>query len=320
MTSGRGLLAFALLAAASSARAAGAAPATARLESTRAPDAADCPDAAALAALVNEGLARTALVTAGTTAPAPRGQVAVTFQREATGYAATVRIGGARGGTRKVSNEGPGCGALASAVGVLLTVVLDANDDAPAESPASSGPPGHASPATRFATTADVGVGGGAAQGLVGGWAPAVGVGGTLAHGHWAARTGVVWLPARSNPYGPGRVDVGLTVARLALCASPRQDRSRFTLELCVQQQLGWMRGTGVDYEAGTRAANHLWLAMGASLVASAPLGRALGWEAEVGLVRSFQEERFVVQNLGTAFRSDPLAFMTTLGFTTRVW
>jgi hypothetical protein len=164
-----------------------------------------------------------------------------------------------------------------------------------------------------------VGVGGGVAAGLVGGWSPAVGLGGTLGYRRWSARLGGVWLPAKSNDFGPGRVEVGLATARLALCWSAPVGHAGVTLGLCAQQQIGWMRGRGVDFDAGNRAADHLWLAAGASLVAAGPLGRSLGWEVEAGAVRVLQEQRFVVDNLGTAFQSDRFAFMTTVGFTTRV-
>jgi hypothetical protein len=308
----------ALLVACALAREARGAPATARLESANGPGAADCPDAAALAATVNEALGREAALTAGA-APV---RVAVSFERAGKGYAATVRVGDGRGGTRRLADRGPGCGALASAVGVLLVVVLDANAEAlagvPGTAAAAVAPP--ASSAGGAATTADLAVGGGATQGLVGGWSPAIGLGGTLAYGRAAAKLGGVWLPARSNLYGPGRVEVGLAAARLALCASPLDVGPRVGLGLCAQQQVGWMRGEGSGFEAGNRAADHLWLAAGASLVASGPFGRGLGWEVEAGVVRAFRQQRFVVDNLGTAFESDPIAFMTTLAVTTRVW
>ena len=168
--------------------------------------------------------------------------------------------------------------------------------------------------------TGKLGVGGGVAQGLVGGWSPAVGLGGTLAYQRWATRLGAVWLPANSNAFGPGRVEVGLAVARLALCVALLGDPSRVSMGVCAQQQIGWMRGRGVDYDAGNRVANHLWLATGASIVAGGPLGRSLGWEVELGALVPFHQERFAVDNLGAGFRSDPVAFMTTFAFTTRVW
>jgi hypothetical protein len=37
-------------------------------------------------------------------------------------------------------------------------------------------------------------------------------------------------------------------------------------------------------------------------------------------MVLPFQREQFVIDNLGTGFRSEPVAFMTTFAFTTRVW
>jgi len=313
-------LSLALLACAATGLLAGraqGAPATALLESTNGAGAGDCPGAAALAAIVNDGIGRTAAVPAGAT-PAPAMRVAVTFDRAAKGYAATVRIGGASGGTRKLANEGPGCAALANAVAVLLVVVLDTDDTTAAGHPGGGAAPPPISSPTR--TTAAVGVGGGVAEGLVGGWSPTVGMGGTLAYGPWAARLGGAWMPSKSSDFGPGRVEVGLALARLALCVSMRDDRSRLALGFCAQQQIGWMRGRGVDYAGGNATADHLWLATGAAIVASGPLAPALGWEVDVGAVYPLREQRFVVDNLGTAYRSEPAAFMTTLAITTRVW
>jgi len=325
MTRRRALLAALLLL--SAGRAWGA-PATALLESTSAPGAGDCPGAEALARTVNDGLGRAALTPAGAAAPATPLRVAVTFERAAKGYAATVRVGDGRGGTRRLSDAGPGCGPLANAVGVLLVVVLDSSaedlggDAAPAPPAARSASAlGSApAPASRSVTTADVALGAGVAQGLVGGWSPAVGLAGTLAYHRWAARVGGIWLPTKASDFGPGRVEVGLAIARLALCLSPVGDPSRVMLGVCAQQQVGWMRGRGLDFDGGNRAADHLWLAAGASIVASGPAGRAFGWEVEAGVVRLLQEQRFVVDNLGTAFQSDPFAFMTTLALTTRIW
>ena len=296
-----------------------AAPATALLDSANGAGAGDCPGAAALATLVNDGIGRAAVLPAGAAAPAPPLRVAVTFDRASKGYAATVRIGGASGGTRKLANEGPGCAALANAVAVLLVVVLD-TDDAAAPNPAGGSGAVSTPGAPPARTTAAVGVGGGVAEGLVGGWSPTVDLGGTLAYRHWAARLGGAWTPSKSSDFGPGRVEVGLALARAALCVSTRDDRSRVALAFCAQQQIGWMRGRGIDYGAGNGTADHLWLATGAAIVAGGPLGPSLGWEVDVGAVYPLREQRFVVDNLGTAYRSEPAAFMTTLAITTRVW
>jgi len=308
-------------------RPAAAAPATALLDSTKAAGAADCPDAGKLARIVNDGLGRAAVAPAGPGAPSAPLRVGVTFERAARGYAATVEIAGAHGGTRRLSNGGPGCGALANAVGVLLVVVLDSDADADGASArsdrsgaASTRSPSAAPTAALARTNADVGFGGGVAEGLVGGWSPTLGVGGTVAYDRWAARLNALWLPSKTSDTGPGRVAVGLAAARLALCVRTGADRARLSLGLCAQQQLGWMRGRGYDFEAGDRTADHLWLAAGVAIVASGALERAFGWELEAGAVRLLREQRFVVDNFGTAFQSDPFAFMTTLSFTTRIW
>ena len=310
------------------ARPARAEPATALIESTKAPGAADCPDAGRLARAVNDGIGRVAVFPAGPEAPAARLQVSVTFERAARGYAATVKLGGARGGTRKLSGGGPGCDALANAVGVLLTVVLDSDAGAPGDAAAPGGgsaPTGSTGSAARDGSgvgmNANVGFGGGVAEGLVGGWSPALGVAGTFAYRHWAARVGGLWLPSKTSDTFPARVEVGLTVARLAFCVTTADDhRSRVTLGLCAQQQIGWMRGRGIDFGAAAPPLDRLWLATGAAFVASGAFERSFGWEVEVGAVRLLQQQRFVVDAFGTAYQSDPFAFMTTLSFMTRVW
>jgi hypothetical protein len=319
MTTRRPLLLSALLVAGSLlAGQATAAPATGLLETTKAPDAADCPGSDTVAAMVNDGLGRVGLTTtAGVAGEGAPVRVVVRFERAPKGYAATVSIGGARGGTRHLSDGGPGCGPLASAVGVLLVVLLDSSAETLAGGPGTANA---ATTTTTRATTADVGVGGGVAAGLVGGLSPTLGLGGTVAYRRWSARLGGVWLPAKANTYGPGRVEVGLTAARLALCGSIYGGRSGWALGLCAQQQIGALSGRGVDYDESNRSANHLWLATGASIVAGGPLGRAVGWEVEAAALHPWQQERFVITNLGTAFQSDALAFMTTFALTARVW
>jgi len=122
------------------------------------------------------------------------------------------------------------------------------------------------------------------------------------------------------NDFGPGRIEVGLALARLALCGSTHVDPSSVTVALCAQQQFGWLRGHGWDYPGTNLGADRLWLAAGASIVASGAFERSFGWEAEVGVARLLRQTRFVVDNLGTGFQSDPWAFTMTLAFTTRLW
>ena len=312
-----------------------AAPATAMLETTAAADAADCPKATALAAAVNDGLGRTALTPAGRDATAAAAasaasagnpvRVLVRFERAQKGYAANVDVGGGRGGTRKLSDAGPKCATLGNAVGVLLVLLLDADAETLGDAAAGATPEATAhtttgSGAAAHATTAGLAVGGGVAEGLIGGWSPTIGLGGTLAHDRWSARLGGVWLPDKVNDYGPGRVEVGLAYARLALCGSTRAEQSGVRMALCAQQQMGWMRGHGYDYPGSNDGVDLLWLAAGASIVASGSFERAFGWEAEAGVVRLLRQHRFVVGEVGTAFESDPWAFTMTLAFTTRLW
>jgi hypothetical protein len=302
------------------------APATAVLEATAGAGADDCPKGAALAATVNDGLGRAALTPAGRDGVDGTAlRVLVHFERAQKGYAANVNVGGGRGGTRKLSDAGPKCATLGNAVGVLLELLLDADaetlrDAAAGATPTTTERATGGSGAVAHATTAGLAVGGGVAEGLVGGWSPTIGLGGTLAYDRWSARLGGVWLPEKVNDYGPGRIEVGLAFARLALCGSTRVDRSSVTMALCAQQQVGWLRGQGFGYPAANTSADQMWLAAGASIVASGAFERSFGWEAEAGVVRLLRQQRFVVDNLGTGFQSDPWAFTMTLAFTTRLW
>jgi hypothetical protein len=210
-------------------------------------------------------------------------------------------------------------------------LVLDSNDDAAAAPPPAAesnrgAVPGAsgASEATgatgaRSAPTAAVGAGAGAAEGLVGGWSPAVGLGGTLTQGPLSIRLGGLWVPAKSHEVGTGRVEVGLATARIAFCATAESDRSHVGLGLCVQQQIGWLHGRGLGYDVN-HTAGSLWLAGGVALIANGPLGRAVGWELETGMVCPLQERRFVANDVRTAYQTPAAAFMTTLSFTTKVW
>lgn len=114
-----------------SARSARADDPAASLEVTRSADAADCPDASALAALVARERGLDSLVTTAG-AGATLG-LEVAFARSSSGYVATVRSTGDRTGTRTIADQGPSCSALAVAVVVTLTVMLD--ESAPAAAP-----------------------------------------------------------------------------------------------------------------------------------------------------------------------------------------
>ena len=54
-------------------------------------------------------------------------------------------------------------------------------------------------------------------------------------------------------------------------------------------------------------------MAAGVAAAASGSLTPALGWDLEVAAVHPLRTERFVVDNLGTAYETAPIAFLTTL-------
>jgi hypothetical protein len=120
-----------------------------RLSVNRAPDAGDCPDAGRLAA----GIARAGHRSLPSIAPNAEARLRfeVDMARSATGYAATVRILGARIGVRQIEHTGGTCAPLADALAVALVVVIDDVEQADATVTEATTP----SPSTQPAQSAE---------------------------------------------------------------------------------------------------------------------------------------------------------------------
>src|SRR3954469_20154514 len=92
----------------------------------RTADTADCPDAAALAALVARQMKRPALEPREASTP---GGLDVQIYRSEAGYPAVMQAGDK---TRQISDQGPTCGGLSAALAVSIAILLDTEPLPPA--------------------------------------------------------------------------------------------------------------------------------------------------------------------------------------------
>src|SRR3954469_20748300 len=88
----------------------------------------DCPDAATLAASIEE-IERRPNAGAPAAPITPGVRATVTFGRLPTGYQAALRLFGAREGERTLTDTGPSCAALGRAVAITLALSLESDAD-----------------------------------------------------------------------------------------------------------------------------------------------------------------------------------------------
>jgi hypothetical protein len=115
------------------------APVPARLAVVRGPGTLDCPDAATLAALVAGIRGHDSIDTAPSSA-APLA-LDVSFEREASGYRASIRATGSRTGERALADRSRTCAGLTGAVAATLALFVDEVDVPPPPAPPVPEPP-----------------------------------------------------------------------------------------------------------------------------------------------------------------------------------
>jgi hypothetical protein len=67
------------------------------------------------------------------------------------------------------------------------------------------------------------------------------------------------------------------------VCARLASDRSPLALALCAEPYVGWLRGTGSDFQVPRPAQTHVWLAGGVGLDADGEISGPLRWFARGG-------------------------------------
>lgn len=268
------MVALPLLAAAASP----AAPPSSRasLEVRRASEAAGCPDAVRLAA---DLAAITGVADRFLASPGASVRVAVMWDRLVDGgFRASLRLDGAREGTRTLTDGGPTCDALGHAVAIALALVLDA-DGPGAESvkPVSAtepGPPplrstaGASERASRPAaapafTAGHLALFAGPSWGRVTQLSGA----GRLELGVRLRRVSLVVgaerVLSRTTTVAPGTVEVSLWGGRLSLCALLDDPSSWVQLDACAVGAVGALHGQGQGYPTSGSTTLTWWAAGG---------------------------------------------------------
>ena len=233
----------------------------ASLEVRRAPETAGCPDAVRLAADLAAITGATDRFVANPGAPV---RVAVMWDRLLDGgFQASLRLDGAREGTRTLTDVGPTCDALGHAVAIALALVLDA-DTPGAESvkPVSGtepGPPPSRSPAATSErafrpAAAPASIAGHLAlfAGPSWGQVEQMSGAGRLELGLRLRRASLVVgaerVLSRTTAVAPGTVEVSLWAGRLSLCALLDDPSTWVQLDACAVGAVGALHGQGHGY------------------------------------------------------------------------
>lgn len=294
------------------------------LSVARTPEAADCPDAPAVAAAVQQ-------VGSDPTRRAPDAEAGplvteIIFDRDSTGYFAEVRSTGRKTGVRVLRNGAPTCAPLAEATTVVLAVLLDllpeaASEPAPATvfvAPSSSAgaAPAPARPAApphrpiAVALGVEAGVGAGVFEDV-----GVASLGGAVrpSYGRWELGAGVLWVPTRSLPYMDGHVDVTLLGARLTGCVWVVTFGSRVGLAGCAGVLLAALRGHGDGFDHDFPA-TLFWPVAEAGLRGRFALGGRLSLRLGVTGLLPMRRLTFSVERLAVAYETPSLGVLAEIG------
>jgi hypothetical protein len=282
--------------------------------------AADCPDADTLSSSVNARLG-SAFVVAGS-AMHPGEGFRVTIDKTGNQYTAVVEGVGSHAGRRVLSDDGPSCEGLASALAVTLAIALSPIRTPPPPSPTAppAGPRKEekkpvevSAPTPAHSGTARIEVAGGATVAV-----PRPGAAATVlgqvhwVRDRWSAGAGGFWVPPQTVDWVPGRVHVSLSAGFVTACFSPWQGHA-VDVRFCLQPTIGALQGRGEGYSPD-REATRPWLAMGAGALAGGALMGPLRWQAHLVGMWVAREERFTIDDRGTAYSTPRVGALVALG------
>jgi len=269
-----------------------------RLVVTRSAEAADCPDAATLAFVVEKQMQRPALDP--TPDAAATSVYEVNIERSSNGYAAIIRSGEL---TRDLSDPGSTCSELAEALALTLSIMLDSDPAAsPAKPPEPVVPPKPAVPPIQIRLVLPT----------VRRWN--MGLAGTIGEslGFLAPLSFVIapegWFRYRSTTFGAGAFlipwstagDEASFVAQIRLfagmlygCGRIAGKNSGLHFNLCGQTIVGGVQGEGGGFlinRQGTRP----WFGLGPVAMLEGPLfSSRLDWSVRLGVVVPLVSQRF---------------------------
>ena len=304
----------ALAAVACAAAAARAEPLPIGLAVSRTPAAQACPDEAELRGLV-EQVARRPLPTAS---GRPGIEARIEFDRADERFRARVRLGGAKTGERELTDTGPACAPLAQAVAITLVLLAD-HGPAAVAAPPPTPPAALPAPASSGWRGGRASLAGGAGLGLVGGASPDLSVGMSAERlSGWGLLGGLFFVAPRRSALPPGEVRVWLLAAAAELCRAVGDGR-RTLLLLCAGGAAGYLAGRGFGYPT-SQATGFPWFAAGARVGLSGPITGRLRWVGQAELLVPLRRQSFSVDNLGTAWASDPAGGRLDLGVEVSLW
>jgi hypothetical protein len=270
-----------------------------RLVVTRSAEAADCPDAATLALVVEKQMQRP-----GLDPSADGSDIAsyeVTMDRSSNGYTAIIRSGDL---TRELSDPASTCSELADALALMLTIMLDSEPVVlPAKPPETAAPPKPLPPPPAIPIRV--------VSPTVRQWS--AGLAGTLGEsiGFLTPLSFVIapegWFRYRSATFGAGAflipwstagdessfaVRMQLFTGNLHGCGRIAGKQTGLHFDLCGQTFLGAVRGEGMGFVVN-RGSSRPWFGLGALGMLEGPMFRRLDWSLRLGLTFPVVSQRF---------------------------
>lgn len=325
----------------------------------RTDDCVDCPDAAALARLIDEQLKRSAV------RPAVDGSVALDVQiyRSLEGYTAVVHAGGK---TRQIIDKGSTCVGLSAALAVSLAVLLDTEplplevmdpeprpDPAPApqvgdpigsgpvaESPAPSlrplagpgAPDTSTSPVARKTTGSSpfeapharpfrgvLGAGPALTAGLLRPGAAGITADFELRFGRFSLGAGMLALPSQTVVFSPGQTTLSLTLAFLRGCVGLAGNGDAVRLALCVEPFGGALHAAGSGYNPN-RSVTEPWIAAGVSTLFQQRIAGPLAWGLRAQFLVPLHNVSLHVDNHPALFSPAPVGGTVNAEVRLSIW
>ena len=302
-------------------------PAPVPLVVQRAPAAADCIDAAALADRVTVLTGRKALIAADGAGSGFAFEVQILKSDE--GYTAIVLAGGK---SRQISDPGPTCASLSDALSLTLAILVDADatpappppPPPPAPKPTAPAPTFTPPPPPRPTVTRGAGLlispSVGLSEGLSGSLVPAlVLVNDLRLYKSLSVLAGFTWMPSQDFPIGPGKVEVQLMYGQIAPCLSTWNILHGVRLGGCLQLNVGGLRGKAVDIPQGIEVTRP-WVSLGLTALLDVPVIDPFYWSVRLSGFGTFTQESFTLVDYGRAFDAPPVGVLVGTGIGVRIY